>query len=200
MVPSANRMRKIGRKDERVRKALAELLNLTNDPAGYEAGSRFIEKYGELSDPRKPTSSMPEADAVEYARRLRDVWSADTREEIQRANAALNEMFKAGDPINNEGPAVTADLRARRVIPKPRTFLHELALELLHFPRSIGRCKWCEKFFVKVYSRDGFCPPTFNPDGAKLADHEQDYRNRRQKLLMRKRRGTSHAKRSNRKD
>lgn len=76
---------------------------------------------------------------------------------------------------------------SRTLKPVPRTLLHELALELLYFPKSIGKCAQCGDFFVKAESRDKFCPPRFK-DGINVKDCKREYRNEYQAKLMAKRR------------
>jgi hypothetical protein len=166
------------------RKALTDLVNLprSDDPAWPRAAELFISKHGPLRD------GWAEAEAIEYARRLRDVWKAGMNgREIGAANATLNDIFKAGDPIKGEGPALSADLAEARVAPAPKSLLHELALELLHSKRSLSRCDACGRYFIKEFSRDKTCS----------IGCAQQHRNEYQSQLMAERR-KGNAKRSDR--
>lgn len=171
------------RERQRTRRALVELVNIPNLDSGWVGPAQdFLQKY----EPMRPDSAMPDAEVAEFGKQLYEVWQAvlnRDRFELEQANARLNGLLAAGDPIQGEGPALSADLKRAKFIYKPRTFLQKLELELLWSARSLARCPECGNCFIKRHSRDKYC-------GSECSGRA---RNKSQKILMQKRR--RHAKR-----
>ncbi len=100
----------LGHEREAARKALVELLNLPNinfrkvdddkrrAPA-FALAQRFVETNGPL---RGGDPLWAEAETFEYAQRLRQVWVDAEESRFRAAEATLNEIFKASDPLQKE--------------------------------------------------------------------------------------------------
>jgi len=143
------------------RKILGDLANVPgkDDPNWVTAVQKFVSTYGVL----RP-SQDPEMEVLEYARRFREIWTAKTEEEFQRANGFLEEIFIAPDSFSAVPPIT--DFRTGRWEPRPRTLLERLAIELMRSRKMLYQCERaeCQKYFVKVWSRDRYCS---NPCGEK---------------------------------
>jgi hypothetical protein len=143
------------------RKILGELVNV---PSSAERNwvsevQKFIDRYGVLRQ-----AQDPEIEVLEYARRFREIWTAWTEEEFQRANGFLEEIFVAPDQFSAIRPI--ADFATGKWEPRPRTLLEHLAVEIMRSRRMLHRCERpeCQRYFVKVWSRDRYCS---NPCGEK---------------------------------
>jgi len=158
------------------------------DPATWHI-ARYPPVKGD-KDFDNPDSLWAEAEVFEYARRFREVWKNAEKKNFKAAEATLNEIFKAGDPIKGEGPVFAADIQASTIRREPRTLLHKLALELLQSRRAVARCLVCKDFFIKA-GHQKYCR---NP----LRDCAHEGRKNKQSRLMRKRR--DNAKRDDRKN
>jgi hypothetical protein len=155
---------------QQTRSALVALANVPSGAQGIDEAERFVKAYKPLrdrpqDDPREQEPldgvglpPLKVLEVVEYARRFRSVWDAAIRGRgISAANAALNEILKAGDPIKGEGPAITADLAAGKLTHAPKSYLQQLALELIFSKKSLARCVACKRYFIKEFSRDKTC-------------------------------------------
>src|SRR6266542_330894 len=197
----------LGHEREAARKALVELLNLPNinfrkvdddkrrAPA-FALAQRFVETNGPL---RGGDPLWAEAETFEYAQRLRQVWVDAEESRFRAAEATLNEIFKASDPLQKETSGFTADIQAKTIRTEPTTLLHRLALELLYSRKSLRRCRECRDFFfVKNPSvRRQYCQ---NPLRDCFRSHRNRYSKQGMRTLRDKRKGQANAKRSNRQD
>jgi len=163
---------------------------------------RFVAEYGHL----RPQSDnlLAEYEVLEYAERFRQVVAYAARRQFGTAERMLGEIFRAANPIANEGQAFIPDLNAETgtIAFKPATLLQRLALELLQSRKALKRCTVCKRFFFPAKgNRQGYCDNALSDCRSesrrkKSVVNTRNFRARQE----RKRKGNTDAKRSDRKN
>jgi hypothetical protein len=203
---------KYSKERQQTRSALVALANVPSAGQGIIEAERFLKMYKPLRERAQPDPKEQEPidgvglpplrvlEVVEYARRIRSVWDAAVRGRgISAANAALNEILKAGDPVKGEGPAITADLAAGKLTHAPKSHLQQLALELIYSTKSLARCARCQRYFIKEFSRDKTCSLRCSQQhhNERQVANTRNWRERQEKT---EKESTRYAKRANRKN
>ena len=153
------------------RRALLALLNSSAD--------QFLATYGWLRGlgpqdfaPEKRESSLRDAligppytptQTIERVAELFRLAISIPKEpqRIQALNLVLGRIFESPVTIDGttQGSALTVDILAGTVEPRPRDLLDALASELMHSRKALARCALCSKFFYRQWNKDRYCSP-----------------------------------------